>query len=225
MLAAGEDRRGTPMKTRTCLAVLALAAACAPLPPPRVYMPPAGAVPSGPFGGGSLAPRATAMGGLRLCDGASAANVGPVSWDRMAVAFTPHIQTAAGALLRNPTSGACLSSGFGPRRTASGGGREHLGVDLANAGGGYIRAAGPGRVTAAGWRGTYGLFVEIDHGRGVRTRYGHLNEIDPTLGVGSRVAGGAAIGRMGATGNATGVHLHYEVLIRGRHVDPLSYGS
>jgi murein DD-endopeptidase MepM/ murein hydrolase activator NlpD len=142
----------------------------------------------------------------------------------MAVAFTPHIRTAAGALMRNPTDGACLSSGYGPRRTASGGGREHLGVDLANASGGFIRAAGPGRVTSAGWRGTYGLFVEIDHGRGVRTRYGHLSEIGPGLSVGTRVAGGAAIGRMGATGNATGVHLHYEVLVRGRHVDPLLYG-
>jgi murein DD-endopeptidase MepM/ murein hydrolase activator NlpD len=148
-----------------------------------------------------------------------------VSWDRWAVAFTPLIHTSAGPLLRNPTDGACLSSGFGHRSRASGGGREHLGLDLANRSGGFIHAAGPGRVTSAGWRGNYGLFVEIDHGRGVRTRYGHLRELSPNLRVGSRVAGGAAIGRMGATGNATGVHLHYEVLVRGRHVDPLTYGS
>jgi murein DD-endopeptidase MepM/ murein hydrolase activator NlpD len=160
---------------------------------------------------------------LRLCDGRASGNIGPVSRDREALAFTPVIASPAGSLLRNPTDGACLSSGFGYRGAASGGSANHEGIDLANPDGGFIRAAGAGRVVAAGWRGNYGLYVELDHGRGVRTAYGHFSELNPKLRPGVRVAQGEALGRMGATGNATGVHLHYEVKVGGRPVDPLNY--
>ena len=64
----------------------------------------------------------------------------------------------------------------------------------------------------------------IDHGHGVRTLYAHLSEIDRNLRAGVFVAAGTAVARMGATGNATGVHLHYEVSIDGLRVDPLNYG-
>ena len=67
--------------------------------------------------------------------------------------------------------------------------------------------------------------IEIDHGAGVRTRYAHLSEVDLAIGVGDTVGPGWPIGRMGRTGNATGVHLHYELLIGGRAVDPLFYSS
>jgi murein DD-endopeptidase MepM/ murein hydrolase activator NlpD len=126
--------------------------------------------------------------------------------------------------MRNPTEAACLSSGFG-WRGGDGGGRPHDGLDLANPGGGFVYAAGEGRVRSADWRGGYGLVLEIDHGQGVRTLYAHLSEIDPNLRPGSFVAAGAAVARMGATGNATGVHLHYEVSVDGLLVDPLSYGA
>ncbi len=144
--------------------------------------------------------------------------------DGLVVDYTPHIRSAAGRLLRNPTDDACLSSGFGDRPSATGGGREHLGLDLVGGIGSLIYAAGPGKVTTARWRGDFGLFVEIDHGHGVHTRYAHLSELNPRVVSGAEVAGGMAIGRMGATGNATGVHLHYEVLAGGWHVDPLTYG-
>jgi murein DD-endopeptidase MepM/ murein hydrolase activator NlpD len=153
------------------------------------------------------------------------ANLGEIGARGESALYTPYIFTPAGALLRNPTESACLSSGFGWRGSADGGGRVHSGLDLANPHGGFVYAAGDGWVASAGWRGGYGLVLEIDHGRGVRTMYAHLSEIDPNLRRGVFVAAGAAVARMGATGNATGVHLHYEVSINGLQVDPLAYGT
>jgi murein DD-endopeptidase MepM/ murein hydrolase activator NlpD len=127
-------------------------------------------------------------------------------------------------LLRDPTEGACLSSGFGWRNLRESG-AEHTGIDLANPNGGFIFAAADGTVTRTGWEGGYGNVVEIDHGRGVHTLYGHLADVNPSLGVGSFVRSGSAIARMGMTGNATGIHLHYEVSIDGLRVDPLNYGT
>ena len=158
---------------------------------------------------------------LYLCQGARAYNTGPVGYDGALVDYAPAVATPAGALLKNPTDSACLSSGYGFRGTASGGDSEHLGLDLANRHGGFVYAGGPGRVVSAGWKGTYGLMVEIDHGSGVLSRYGHLREINPRFVLGAQVPAGAALGRMGDTGNASGVHLHYEILIGGRHVNPL----
>jgi murein DD-endopeptidase MepM/ murein hydrolase activator NlpD len=150
-------------------------------------------------------------------------NLGLIGQRGEATNYTPYIDTPAGPLLRTPTEVACLSSGFG-YRTAVNGGRQHNGLDLANPNGGFIYAAGDGRIVSADWRGGFGNFVELDHGNGVRTRYAHLAEIDPNLRPGDRIAAGTPIGRMGMTGNATGVHLHYEVLVDGLLVDPLNYG-
>lgn len=151
-------------------------------------------------------------------------NIGEIGSRGETMLYTPYIYTPAGALLRNPTEAACLSSGFGWRGSATGGGRLHNGLDLANRAGGFIYAAGDGRIVEAGPRGGYGNVVEISHGHEVFTLYAHLEEIDPNLREGSRVMEGQAIGRMGMTGNATGVHLHYEVSIDGILIDPLQYG-
>lgn len=151
-------------------------------------------------------------------------NLGQIGQRGEASNYAPYIETPAGPLLRNPTEGACLSSGFGWRGAASGGGRQHNGLDLANREGGFIYAAADGRIVTADWLGGFGNFVEINHGNGVRTRYAHLSEIDSNLRPGSRVAAGTAIGRMGMTGNATGMHLHYEVMVDDLLVDPLNYG-
>jgi murein DD-endopeptidase MepM/ murein hydrolase activator NlpD len=161
---------------------------------------------------------------LLACNGGGGSNLGEIGAGGEVSLYTPYIFTAAGPLLRNPTEAACLSSGFGWRGSAEGGGRQHNGLDLANPSGGYIYAAGDGWVRGAEWQGGYGLVLEIDHGEGVVTRYAHLSEIDPNLRSGFFVAAGAAVARMGATGNATGVHLHYEVLVDGALVDPLGYG-
>jgi murein DD-endopeptidase MepM/ murein hydrolase activator NlpD len=184
--------------------------------PPRVMPPPA-------MRNYANAPRAPLLGELQACN-AYGANLGLVSETGASLDYTPYIYTAAGPLLRAPVEGACLSSGFGFRGAAEGGGREHTGIDLAKAGGSYIFAAGNAEVYDAGLRGGYGYVVELDHGAGVHTIYAHLAEINPAVTRGAHVTAGEAIGFMGMTGNATGVHLHYEVIIDGLKVDPLHYG-
>ncbi len=171
----------------------------------------------------ATAPRAPLHSELFVCNTWSS-NLGEIGYRNDVVAYAPYIETPAGPLLRNPTEYACLSSGFGWRGGASGGGRMHNGVDLANPNGGWVYAAGDGRVVSADYRGGFGNTVVLDHGRGVRTMYAHLNEFDTALRPGAFVSGGAAIGRMGMTGNATGIHLHYEVSAEGVLVDPMHYG-
>ena len=97
----------------------------------------------------------------------------------------------------------------------------HSGVDLVQAYGSEIRAAGAGRVVHAGPMGGYGLMVEIDHGDGLTSRYGHLSET--VVGEGDDIEKGAVVGRLGSTGRSTGPHLHYEVRIDGEPVDPTRF--
>lgn len=104
-------------------------------------------------------------------------------------------------------------SRFGPR-----GQKEHKGMDIKAPTGTPIMAAADGEVTYAGTRSGYGLVVEISHGDGVGTVYGHMDEISVT--VGDTVQQGDPIGTVGATGNASTPHLHYEVLIDGEIYDP-----
>jgi murein DD-endopeptidase MepM/ murein hydrolase activator NlpD len=201
-------------------------AACAttntPYPRSSSVASPSSQVPRGPNIYAS-APRAPLHSELFACN-TWGSNLGLIGQRGEAVNYTPYIDTPAGSLLRLPVEAACLSSGFGWRGSASGGGRQHSGLDLANPNGGFIYAAADGRVVSAEWYGGYGNLLEIDHGRGVRTRYAHLAEIDPALRPGMRVAAGQPVARMGMTGNATGVHLHYEVVVDGVVVDPLHYG-
>ena len=106
------------------------------------------------------------------------------------------------------------SDGFGPR-----GDRFHAGVDFRAPAGAPVVAAARGRVAFGGFRpGGHGVTVVLAHGRGVRTLYAHLSAA--SVAVGARVARGAPIGRVGATGNSTGPHLHFEVRVRGLAVDP-----
>jgi peptidoglycan hydrolase-like protein with peptidoglycan-binding domain len=105
---------------------------------------------------------------------------------------------------------------FGPR-----GNRFHAGVDFPSSTGTPVGAALGGSVVFAGPSGSgWGKLVELAHGSGVHTRYAHLSRID--VRVGMRVAGGSTVGLVGATGEATGPHLHFEVLVRGANVDPLA---
>lgn len=109
-----------------------------------------------------------------------------------------------------------VGDGFGPRSD-----RFHAGIDIPAAVGTPVAAAAPGRVVYAGWRdGGWGLEVTIAHGSGVRTIYAHLSRVDVALG--QQVPTGAPVGLVGATGDANGPHLHFEVRLRGAAVDPLS---
>ena len=94
----------------------------------------------------------------------------------------------------------------------------HTGLDLREEWGTPVRATGSGVVTSAEWSGGYGNLVEIDHGTGLTTRYGHLSAF--LVGPGDRVQAGTVVGRVGSTGRSTGPHLHYETRIDGEPVDP-----
>ena len=108
------------------------------------------------------------------------------------------------------------TDGFGPR-----GNRFHTGIDYPGARGAPVRASASGRVTFAGWAaGGWGYLVTIAHGNGVRTMYAHLSRVG--VAVGQRVVTGQRVGRVGASGRATGPHLHFEVRLRGAAVDPLT---
>lgn len=131
-----------------------------------------------------------------------------------------------GELLRvfaQPVKGARLSSVYGNRRhPVFGDVRMHTGVDFAAPHGTPVYATAPGRISFVGRRRGYGRVVEISHGSDTMTRYAHLSSVPEGLGVGDRVAAGDNIGRVGATGTATGPNLHYEVRVDGRPTDPMS---
>lgn len=114
-----------------------------------------------------------------------------------------------------PLTAPTLGDTFGPR-----GARFHSGVDFPAPSGRPVYAARSGEVVYAGWRkGGWGFLVMIAHGNGERTMYAHLSRIDVRIGV--RVGQGVRVGAVGATGEATGPHLHFEVRVRGAAVDPL----
>ncbi|MCX7900513.1 MAG: M23 family metallopeptidase, partial [Methylocystis sp.] len=97
----------------------------------------------------------------------------------------------------------------------------HSGVDLKEAYGAPIHATAGGVVTVAAPTGGYGNMVEVDHGGGYSTRYGHLSAI--LVSPGQQIAPGAIVGRLGSTGRSTGPHLHYEVRVDGEAVDPTRF--
>jgi murein DD-endopeptidase MepM/ murein hydrolase activator NlpD len=114
------------------------------------------------------------------------------------------------------------TSGFGARSDPfSGEPAYHPGQDFAGAYGSPIYVTAPGVVSYAGVRSGYGNTVEVDHGHGFKTRYGHLSAISVT--VGQQIAVGQRIGAMGSTGRSTGTHLHYEVWVNGRPQNPLRF--
>ncbi|TPE61060.1 M23 family peptidase [Sandaracinobacter neustonicus] len=118
-----------------------------------------------------------------------------------------------------PAKSYTLTSSYGVRYDPfNGRAAQHAGLDMAGSMGEPIYAAAAGRVVRAERFGGYGLAVDIDHGRGILTRYGHLSKIK--VNVGDTVAIGEVIGAMGSTGRSTGTHLHYEVRIDGRPVNP-----
>jgi murein DD-endopeptidase MepM/ murein hydrolase activator NlpD len=97
----------------------------------------------------------------------------------------------------------------------------HTGTDFRAQAGTPVPATAPGRVTIAAYTGGYGNMVEIDHGNGIVTRYGHMSEI--SVAVGDTLRKGDTVGRVGSTGRSTGPHLHYEVRVDGEPVDPMRF--
>ena len=125
-------------------------------------------------------------------------------------------------LVRKPVNNAIMRSGFGSRRhPILGYVKMHTGVDWATAYGTPIFASGNGVVETAGWEGGYGKYVKLKHNNGYETAYGHMSAFAKGLEVGKRVRQGQVIGFVGSTGQSTGSHVHYEILVNGRFVDPM----
>src|SRR6187402_3506176 len=125
-------------------------------------------------------------------------------------------------LVRKPVNNAIMRSGFGGRRhPILGYVKMHTGVDWATPYGTPIFASGNGVVEVAGWEGGYGKFVKIKHNNGYETAYGHMSAFAKGLEPGKRVRQGQVIGFVGSTGASTGAHVHYEILVNGRFVDPM----
>ena len=125
-------------------------------------------------------------------------------------------------LVRKPVNNAIMRSGFGSRRhPILGYVKMHTGVDWASPYGTPIFASGNGVVEVAGWEGGYGKFVKIKHNNGYETAYGHMSAFAKGLEPGKRVRQGQVIGFVGSTGASTGAHVHYEILVNGRFVDPM----
>lgn len=128
-------------------------------------------------------------------------------------------KTMATGKLSRPVRGAIISSNYGMRR-----GGMHKGVDFAAKTGTRINAADGGTVTWAGWRrGGWGYLVVINHGNGIETYYAHNSKV--LVRVGQKVAKGEQIAKMGSTGNSTGPHVHFEIHVNGRYVNPWKYIS
>ncbi len=123
---------------------------------------------------------------------------------------------------RMPVEGIRLTSGYGMRNhPVLGGRRRHSGVDLAGPVGTPIYATADGVISKADWFGGYGLYIQIEHGGEMQTRYGHMSRLN--VAPFQRVRKGEIIGYMGSTGRSTGSHLHYEVRIAGEAVNPIPY--
>jgi murein DD-endopeptidase MepM/ murein hydrolase activator NlpD len=130
-------------------------------------------------------------------------------------------RSATKALLKTPVSGARLTSGFGMRRhPLLGYSKMHAGVDFGAPYGTPIRAAGSGTIEKAGRNGAYGIVVEIKHNNKYETLYAHMSKLAAGIRRGARVNQGQIIGYVGSTGRSTGPHLHYEVRVNDRPVNP-----
>lgn len=137
--------------------------------------------------------------------------------------YNPKGESVRKALLRTPVDGARISSGFGMRmHPILGFSTMHKGVDFAVSSGTPVMAAGAGVVDYAGAYGSYGYYVRIKHDAVHSTAYAHLSRFAQGIRTGKHVTQGQVVAYSGATGRATGPHLHYEVLVHNEQVNPLS---
>jgi Peptidase family M23 len=184
------------------------------------------------LGVGPLPVHAGAMGGPYepVSEGQAAATATPAkadpqfralfdSWKKLDELQTTLISVPSQKPVVSMTS---LTSNYGVRRDPFRGGRAmHAGVDIPGAYATQIVATADAVVGRTGWIGGYGNMIELEHGKGIQTRYGHLSSISVTPG--THIKRGQVIGLMGSTGRSTGTHLHYEVRIDGRPVNPIPF--
>lgn len=149
----------------------------------------------------------------------------PIDFSRSLRSSLTSVRAPFGAFLPGampssmPVAASALTSGYGMRdHPLLGVRRAHMGVDLAAPSGSPIVATSDGIVSIADWRGGYGLSVSLEHGGGIETRYGHMSRLN--VFAGQSVHKGDVIGFVGSTGLSTGPHLHYEVRVNGRPINP-----
>ena len=136
--------------------------------------------------------------------------------------FDEQARSLKALLMRTPIDGARLSSHFGKRKhPILGYTKMHKGTDFAAPKGTKIYAAGDGTITRAGWSASYGNVIKIKHRDGYETLYAHMSKFARGIRTGRRVSQGQVIGYVGSTGRSSGPHLHYEVIAKGRHVNPM----
>ncbi len=124
--------------------------------------------------------------------------------------------------LAPPLNAFYVTSGFGKRRDPiNRRWAAHYGLDLGGPFKSSVYSTAPGVVSCAGWKGKYGKMVEINHGAGLKTRFGHLNKF--SVKKGQKIKFHQKIGWLGSTGRSTGAHLHYEVVFRGRAMNPIKF--
>lgn len=159
---------------------------------------------------------------LTLCKGSKTSNAPTQNSNGRIKNYEP-IQTINRVqVITNPVVGqSCLSSGFGRRK--GGAGSHHKGIDIATRTPSPILAAADGKITFIGREQNFGRYIEILHANKVSTRYAHLSEFSKTLKKGASIKAGTIIGKTGKSGNATGIHLHYEILIKGKQRNPLNF--
>lgn len=137
--------------------------------------------------------------------------------------YEPNGQSVRKALLKTPVDGARISSGYGKRRhPVLGYTKMHKGLDFAAPSGTPIYAAGDGVIERANWFSSFGNYIKIRHNGTYKTAYAHLKGFAKGIRAGSRVKQGQVIGYVGTTGRSTGPHLHYEVHVNGKQVNPQS---
>jgi murein DD-endopeptidase MepM/ murein hydrolase activator NlpD len=137
--------------------------------------------------------------------------------------YNAHGESLKGMLMKTPVDGARISSGFGMRfHPVLGYSRMHKGIDFAVPVGTPVMASGTGTVKMAGWSNGYGNYMRVDMGNGYGFAYGHLSRFAPGMHVGSSVHQGEVVAYSGNTGLSTGPHLHYETLVGGTQVNPLT---
>ena len=137
--------------------------------------------------------------------------------------YDEHGKSSKRTLMKTPINGARLSSGYGNRKhPVLGYTRMHRGLDFAAPTGTPIFAAGDGIIEKAGWNGSYGRYIRIRHIGTYKTAYAHLSGIHKQIKTGHQVSQGNIIGYVGSSGRSTGSHLHYEVILNNKQINPMS---
>lgn len=157
---------------------------------------------------------------LYLCPSSTVTNAFEAGPDNRVLNFNPVIIVDGKVVMASvPINNACMTSGFGLRF-----GRDHKGIDLKAGVDAPIYSAAPGVIRDADFSTGYGNYVVIDHGQGVFTRYAHMSRLAPGIVEGATIGFGQQLGTIGRSGNATGIHLHFEVLTGNYNTPKRSFG-